>query len=247
MGLKAALSLGLTLWVSGCALEPLPSGAVDASRFANGAGDALPGDADPGDTSWDGGDAVEPGDETYNPVTCDDGTAERPAQFPAAGDLVINEVFANPTGADLFADWFEIWVAALQPVDLNDLTIRQTAPGEATRELTFSDPACLTAAPGAYLVIGASTDPAQTRNAPVDLSPGLLQLFNQASTLELWMGPLLVDWVQLNEPVTGASWELDPALQTADQNDKPESFCVATRDDVFDELGSPGLANAPCP
>ncbi len=236
-----------TLLLSACALEPLVPGAIDASFSVGdpGSGDSY---APRGDYFY-----VEPGDTggPYLPVTCrDDSLAvpeDRPAVPPAAGELVITEVFANPSGADLFADWFEILVTATDPVDLNDLLVTNDTAGEEPRELRLESTVCRTVQPGSYFVIGASEDPAQNRNAPVDWAPGLLQLFNDEGTLELTIGTTAVDTASLPTPDTGVSVGIDPSDLRAVANDSADDFCDAISTDVFDETGTPGRVNDDCP
>lgn len=239
-GLGRWLTVSVGVGLLGCALPPLPPDAINVSVPADNVG---PGDANQGDNFIDWGDL----DEKYVPVTCVESTVDRSARPPRVGDLVISEVFANPTGADLFGDWIEIYVAATEAVDLNDVLILHTAAGEPERRIELNAWSCRSVVPDQYFVIGASEDPLQNGGVPVDWAPSLVQLYNIASRIELRIGNWLIDGIDLPTPLVGVSIGLDPTSMTAAANDDPAALCPGSSTGIFDEVGTPGVNNDPCP
>ena len=86
--------------------------------------------------------------------------------------LVINEVMANPAGttADQVGEWFELYNAGTREVDLENLVIADSAAsGRRPYHVIASS---LKVQPGAYVVLGGSTNTTSNLGAPVDYSYG---------------------------------------------------------------------------
>ncbi len=165
------------------------------------------------------------------------------------GDLVITEVFADfkavaGTGTDTGKEWFEIYNAKGQPIDLAGLTITHSR-GDGTKPSahTISQGSV---APGRYFTLG---------NAPRDAVPpyvdygygsDLGDLFNtDGGKLALSCGDGEVDSASYGDVKQGHSRELTGA-QPPDYtlNDDPASWCQAEGSEFeAGNFGTPGEAN----
>lgn len=182
-------------------------------------------------------------------AACDAGGQLRDVVSPGVGDLVINEVFANPAGADAGKEWIELYVTAGASVDLNGLRLEHTnSESGSKRSWTLSGATCLAAEPGAYVVVAASADAEQNGGVPADFVLAELDLYNAAaSTLALYRGDTLVDGATLPSFTSeGVSASLAPESASAAGNDSAAAFCSGTRTDVFSGTGTPGSPNGAC-
>jgi hypothetical protein len=213
-------------------------------------------DADPTDADGDGYDvnedcddadaAIHPGadDATVDGVDqdCDgyDGPAPPSVDDLLPGELVINEIMANPSGDDAGKEWFEVWVARDTAVDLRGLILRDLG-GD-----SFVVTSNLLVEPGQFVVFGERGD------AWVDYVWSAFTLGNatDAICLEAPAGDIdCVTWdngVRFPDPV-GASMSLDPSHLDATENDEGVFWCEGVDAYFGSDLGSPGLANPECP
>ncbi|HEY0018045.1 MAG TPA: lamin tail domain-containing protein [Longimicrobium sp.] len=86
--------------------------------------------------------------------------------------LVINEVLVNPGGtiADASGEWFELYNAGTLAVDLQDMVITDSAAsGRRPYHLISSS---VPVAPGAYVVLGNTTNTTNNGGVPVDYAYG---------------------------------------------------------------------------
>jgi hypothetical protein len=212
-------------------------------------GDALAGDAGGDSTATDQepGDP-QPGDPAPVIPECDDGSGLRPAVVPLPGEVVITEVFPDPTGLDANKEWVEVYVAAGHAVDLNGLTLTNTKLGSAPRSQLLTAASCLAANAGAYVVLAASLDSGLNGDLAADFSAPGLNMFNDTEmTVDLSFGPILIDLATLPSGREGYSVSLDPLEADASANDLAASFCAATTTGLFSGTGTPGAANDLCP
>ena len=187
----------------------------------------------------------------YNPPcvfgpTCFDKGEERPANLPLPGQIVINEVFANPKGNDTpKREWLELYLTPeAQGKDLNGLKL--AAKGELKGTLGEEDDKCITI-DGEYLVLGTSTDPVQTGGVAVDIVLPQFSLPNTDVNVSLAQGDTLYDFIYYDDPEDAAALQLDPGSRNKDANDSPNNWCTAkTPFNAVPEFGSPGAANPPC-
>lgn len=176
--------------------------------------------------------------------TCIEDGGMRAITSPNAGDVIITEVMADPTGTDTTTEWFELYARA--PVDLNDLTVyTSTASGKLTSG------ACLYVQPGDYVLLARSADSFVNGDLPapriVYSAPPFANGVNQR--VGLARGDAGIDEIALGPSVSGKSWSLDPTLLDPIGNDDPASFCLAPQKFLPDgggDFGSPGRANAAC-
>ena len=104
-----------------------------------------------------------------------------------APKLVINEVMVNPEGpttSDTDLEWFEIYNAGSLPVELQNLVIADSAAsGRRPYHLISSS---VVIQPGAYAVLGNSTNTTVNGGAPVDYAyGGALSLANSLDAVKL--------------------------------------------------------------
>ncbi len=179
-------------------------------------------------------------------LACRDETGQwRRQRLPAAGELLINEVMADPAGADAGAEWVELWVSGQRQLDLNGLTlVAERRDNGKQRSWRLESEACLAVVPGDYVLLGAVVADADGQGHGIPL-PGL-NLYNSALDLSLRLDGELIDSARLDAPATGISQSLDPALaHDPAANDVASAFC-AGRSQFAAGAGTPGVANDPC-
>ncbi len=178
-----------------------------------------------------------------SPTQCTDGGTARDIVAPQPGDLVISEVMPNPDKvSDSNGEWFE--VAVEKDVDLNGLQMG-TTPG--SPKVTLSDPTCLHATAGSYLVFAHGTDP--TVNGGLPQVDGMFSfgLTNSGGSVFIGRDGAVLDQVQWTSSPTGASLSLDPTKTDPTANDDPANWCPAVDAYGDGDLGTPGAVNPACP
>ncbi len=176
--------------------------------------------------------------------TCIEDGGMRSITSPNAGDVIITEVMADPTGTDTTTEWFELLARA--PVDLNDLTVyTSTSSGK------LISGACLYVQPGDYVLLARSSDPFVNGDLPtpriVYSAPSFSNGVNQR--IGLARGDAGIDEVAIGPSVSGKSWALNPTLLDPVANDDPASFCLSPNKfhaDGGGDFGTPGAANDAC-
>ena len=167
---------------------------------------------------------------------------------PGEGELVITEIMANPAGDDVGLEWFEVLNVSDREQPLNGLVLSDDGADSLVLDTD------VTIAPGAYAVLGSSAEAAPS----VDLvwaDSGSYALSNSSDEIELHFAGSTVDrvaWGAGAEPPwsrpNGASMSLEESLSTAEDNDSSANWCEGTEEyGVSPNLGSPGVANGPCP
>jgi hypothetical protein len=167
-----------------------------------------------------------------------------------AGDLVITEVMANPSGADEGNQWFEIHNASTAVKDLAGLVVSHGRPDGSSTKTHVMRP--VTIDPGQYLVLA---------DTAVDLVPAwgdygfgrdLGDLFNNdGGKLALMCGPTEIDHATYELVEDGRSRSLDGGRAPDYQvNDDPASWCAsdttAAHEYTTDNFGTPRAANPDC-
>ena len=189
--------------------------------------------------------------------SCLEGEAERDIRFPQAGDLILTEVFADPSSTDLFPtnsddgrEWLEIYINSTEPVDLNGLEIRFTKTADdgttSTRTAKVSQPSCLGGSVGTYVVLGESEDAAVNGGVEVDGIVESLDIYNNEELLvELVIHEIvIIDVAALPKSTSGKSTSLSPGAPNPNSNDSADAFCKSESAGLFSQGGTPGSANA---
>ncbi len=179
-------------------------------------------------------------------VSCLDGSSARAVVRPVAGDLVVSEVFAEPSLSGGGRDWLEVYVAASHAVDLNGLTLRNVKQNPAgTQSVSVASESCVRGNPGAYLVIAASSDSTANGGLTPAVAVTGLSFYNDvALTVSLLMGEVLIDSAEVPASVAGRSQSVQPASLSVSGNDLPANYCASSTSGIFAEKGTPGQANA---
>ncbi len=167
---------------------------------------------------------------------------------PGVGELVITEVMSNPDPVDdAYAEWFEVYNASPDRLSLDGLTLSDLGTD------TYVISGAGSVAPGAYFVIGRSSDPTLNGGVTVDFTlPGDsgFTLANDDDEILISLDTTLIDEMTYldNQPaMKGHSWSLDASITDATGNDGSTWWCDGTS--VFGTsgmLGTPGAANDPC-
>lgn len=179
---------------------------------------------------------------------CSEGGVYRAPVAPAAGSIVVTEVFPNPTKDDGDREWIELH--ALAAFDLNGVSV-ETSNGSTTRTFIFASEACVPIESGRYFVLATSTDPAVNGGLPavgVYSVTKLLNLYNSAATF-IVRDPAGLEVSSASHPL--AKEGLSVALKPESKEDPaaaadPANWCDATTTGVFEGTGTPGQENAAC-
>ena len=164
---------------------------------------------------------------------------------PAAGNLVITEVMANPAGgADTGKEWFEVVNPTGGALDLGGVVVTR-----GTNQ--FVIPATTSIPSGTFFIFAGNSSAAANGGLPhVDVDYGAsVQLVDSNFDLSLRAAGILVDAVTFSTTMpTGASRELKQANLTATDNDNEANWCTASTAMYGTEnnFGTPGAAND-CP
>ena len=182
------------------------------------------------------------------PGMCDDGGRIRAIVPPRPGDLVINELLANPANVagqtDATREWFEIASTSAAAFDLNELRVGRI--GAAGAQVVSAR--CIPVAPHGFAVFARSADPALDGMLPVVHATFKLGLVDSNGDLQIAQGATVLDAVRWTSVTPGVARQLDPGHLTPADNDVPGNFCPATAP-YGDQTnrGTPGTANRPCP
>lgn len=168
------------------------------------------------------------------------------SRTPGPGDLVITEIFRNPSGADeKFREWFEVHNVSGVEIIVDGLTV-----GDNQGSVTINAGG-ETIAPGAYAVIAYSDDPAI--NGGVDAIAAYggqstdIQLANGSDSVTISFGGMDVDEINWAAMWPGAGQGVSGCLKVpyAMNNNDPAAWSnsVGGFGTVASEQGSPGLAS----
>jgi hypothetical protein len=179
---------------------------------------------------------------------CDDNGTLRPIEKPAAGQLVITELLANPANVTGFTDaqreWFEIANVGATPFDLNGLEVART--GVAGNVITQT--ACKRVPAGGFAVFARSDDPSVNAMLPVVDAVFSFALVDANGSLEVRDGATILDAITWPSVASGIARQLDPDAFTPAGNDVAANVCAATATyGDATNTGTPGAANAQCP
>jgi alpha-tubulin suppressor-like RCC1 family protein len=146
--------------------------------------------------------------------------------------LAISEIMARPATTDEAAgEWFELYNAGVEPVDLNGFTI--ASGGDAG----YTIPGPLVIARGAYLVLGGSTDTLANGGAPVAHAYADVSLGNDTG-----------DWLALRAPtgvmLDSVDWGAAPGESASPP---PAATSLALRQPTADNLHLSGAGSAWAP
>lgn len=167
-----------------------------------------------------------------------------------AGDLVISEIMANPMGADDGLEWFEIYNASGETIDLEGRLLGYSRADGTASKAHFVGRS-LEIPPGGYLVVGAVLDEVAGSMDHLDYGYGgdLGNFGNTAGRLVVGCEDgTIVDEVFYEEVTEGVSRGVDGTqVPDAAANDSLANWCDARSEyPGADFLGTPGATNDVC-
>ena len=162
-----------------------------------------------------------------------------------AGDLVITEVMANPEGPDEGKEFFEIYNASRNGLELTGLVLELSkSDGSSARQHTVRE---LTIEPGQYLALGGILNEFRSPYIAYGYGNELGAMVNSGGILSLHCGAVQLDTMTYREAISGKSQILDGNIVPDHiANNNIENFCDASTEYAPGDSGSPGAANAPC-
>ncbi|MCA9513913.1 MAG: lamin tail domain-containing protein [Myxococcales bacterium] len=173
----------------------------------------------------------------------------------AAGDLVIDEIMANPAAADDAGEWLELANPGTVARVLDGCVLKDD--GADSHTITPGAGATVIVPPGGFVVLARSGDAADNGAGGladyVYGADGGFTLANAADEVVLVCGGVEIDRVAYDTGAgwpaeTGASLSLSPANTTAVANDARAAWCVAPAAyGTKVQKGSPRRANPACP
>jgi hypothetical protein len=163
-----------------------------------------------------------------------------------AGDLVITEFQANPAGiADSAGEWFEVFNASSDAVDLEGLVVSDLG----TESFTVVGSLLLNA--GTAIVFGNNGDSSTNDGATVSYEYGsAMNLANTADEIVLNNGSIDIDsvaWTSAWGVTSGYSHQLSLTAADATSNDDPANWCLSTSAYGTYNYGTPMGMNTTCP
>lgn len=189
--------------------------------------------------------------------SCMEEETERSLDFPDVGDLILTELFADPsstadfpTNSDDNREWLELYVNSDTAVDLNGLEIRFHKTSDdgtvTTRAAKVIQGECLRGEARSYIVLGESMDKTVNGGVEVDGVLDSLNIYNnQELVVELVIhGSVVVDSAHLPKSTSGRSSSLTSGSPDPGSNDVAESFCKSESEGLFAQGGTPGSANS---
>jgi len=179
------------------------------------------------------------------------GGSSRPAGDCAAGllsgDVVITEIMANPAGTDSGKEWFELYNATTDPLDLAGLRLVSSKEDESSEKEHLME--ALEIDGEGYVVVGGVLNDEGIRPDYVDYGyeGDLGDLRNTAGRLAVACGETIIDEVTYAEVGDGVSRGYDGArTPDASGNDDITAWCDATSVFEADQRGTPGGRNDAC-
>jgi hypothetical protein len=177
---------------------------------------------------------------------CDDGGSMRAIVSPGVGDILIDEVLADPDGTGTTIDpgheWFELRATA--SFDLNGLQIG-TGAGPAVKQ-TLSAAECLEVTSGDLVLFGHGADAGANGGLPTVDFVKTFTMTNTGTSSSLFLAVDGTELHRLDYPDTstttdGKAFQLDPDGTTTCVTPETTPYGSAAN------LGTPGDANPACP
>lgn len=160
----------------------------------------------------------------------------------SSGDLVVNEVMIDPHAtSDDGGEWFEVYNARSEPVDLAGLVVRDEVFDDSH---TVAE--SLVVEPGGYVVFAASHLGAEEAGFTADYVYDHVQLSDGSDELVLANGSVVIDHVSWDTSTRGHSRSLDPSSRNSVDNDDPSNWCDAVLQLPGGDFGTPGEPNSRC-
>lgn len=164
------------------------------------------------------------------------------------GDLVISEIMHTPSAVEDFrGEWFEIYNSTTQQINLKGLIVKSS------NEQQFTVESDILIESGAFALFAARDNPNENGGMPNVALRYIVTDFslepNDTISLEQADGQIIdeIAYDATGEFPNVAGAALNLALLTAEDNDNPVNWCVATTPYGLGDFGTPGLINEECP
>ena len=222
--------------------------------------------------------SVEDTEQTDTSDTEDTQEESASAETLQVGDIVITEIMKNPCGvtgseiavngqgeeylsisctepqiADEEGEWFEVYNASANEINLNGLMVHELDDGNGdTEEETFLVTEDVLVPAGEYVVFGVSADSSLNGGVDVDVvyAHGSFSLKNGEDSIALSNSVELLDVVSFNDEeypdFKGHSLSLNPGSVSAADNDTGSNWCVGSSAMPSGDIGTPGTGNDTC-
>ena len=178
--------------------------------------------------------------------TCQFAGGPRQLVMPFQGEVIINEVFANPDGNDVAnREWLEVaFTESAMGKNLNGIEL--FVKGESKGVIGAGSDACVTIEKP-YLVLGKTADTGATGGAAVDIVMPGMALANSDVSVTLSRAQTIYDFVYYSDPPDGVALQLDPDFKDISGNDDSDHWCNSQIGfNNTPELGTPGTENPSC-
>ena len=164
-----------------------------------------------------------------------------------AGEILITEIYADPTGIDDDLEWFEILHTGALPIDLQGWVLADRDGDLHTIDVVGG----WLVQPGSYAVLGSNDDPAFNGGVTVDYVVDSFFLGNADDEVVLSLDGDEIDAVEYDGGVDfpdpeGASINLDPLFYDATGNDDGSNWCESQIQIFTGGYGTPGTLNESC-
>lgn len=161
---------------------------------------------------------------------------------PAAGEVVVTEVLANPQGDDELFEWFELTNVTGTTLDLTSCVLTDAGVDNHPIASTVNLPA------GGRIVIGANGNSATNGGLNVAYAYGTTyQISNTGDEIRLTCDGTLIDAYVVPSSQLGYASQVSTGVETASANDVATNSCRATTSyGTNGNFGTPGAANTAC-
>ena len=161
------------------------------------------------------------------------------------GDLVVTEVMYNPAAvSDSDGEWFEIFVAYPETVNLGGLAI-------CDNQGCIAVSSSLEVNSESYVLIGTNGDSSLNGGVTLnyDYANGLGGFGNSGDFIELQYNGIIFDFFDYSvgfPTANGASLSLNTSIFSTTDNDDASNWCLSSSTFGLGDLGTPGMSNDSC-
>ncbi|MBU6161168.1 MAG: lamin tail domain-containing protein, partial [Myxococcales bacterium] len=227
------LSVNCDPGTSRCATTTCGDGLLNGTETALDCGGLCPSKCANGLTCSVGGDCVS--------GVCRTGTC-RQFRAPAAGEVIVSEVMANPVGDDSLGEWLELTNLSSASLDLTGCVLTDAGVDNHAIGTTLSIPA------NGRVVLGVNGNAATNGGVTVNyVWSGGYFLGNSGDEVRLTCDGVLIDAYPVPTSQVGYSSQVSSATLTAVGNDSALNSCRSTASyGTAGNFGTPGAGNGTC-
>jgi hypothetical protein len=161
------------------------------------------------------------------------------------GDVVISEIMANPKGSDTGKEWFELYNASSEPIDLAGTRLVASHEDGASPKTHLME--SLVIEPGEYAVVGSMLPEFVLPFVDYGYGTSLGDLRNMAGRVAVACGNTIIDEVIYVDMKDGVAKGFDGAREPDSvANSDRANWCDASVEFIDGEFGSPGAPNEAC-